>query len=214
MMHPNSAPRVSPPAAVDIAALNHAASVGAARDVIELALTKARRPMVTTKFGPHSAVILHLVTELAPDIPVVWIDTGFNTRATLQFADLVQKQLTLNLRVYRPSVRWSGVVPDIDAPAHAVFAQQVKLEPFARALGEIEPDVWFSSLRHGQTQHRDAQLHFNLSKARLLKVSPLIHWSEADLLNYENSHGLLSESDYRDPTKGDVHRECGLHTRY
>lgn len=57
-----------------------------ATNVIEEILEDAVRPIVSTKFGPESAAFLHMLTRIVPDIPVVWVDTGYNTRSTLQFA--------------------------------------------------------------------------------------------------------------------------------
>ena len=57
------------------------------------ALGLGQRSIVTTNFRPFEAVILHLVTRVQPDVPVVWMDNGYNTEATYRFADEVTKQL-------------------------------------------------------------------------------------------------------------------------
>ncbi|MBL8365729.1 MAG: phosphoadenosine phosphosulfate reductase family protein, partial [Comamonas sp.] len=66
------------------------------------ALGLGQRSIVTTNFRPFEAVILHLVTRVQPDVPVVWMDNGYNTEATYRFADEVTKQLGLNLQIYLP----------------------------------------------------------------------------------------------------------------
>lgn len=63
--------------------------------LIEWALAQGARPICTTNFRPFEAVILHMVTQVRPDIPIVWMDSGYNTEATYQFADEVIKQLIL-----------------------------------------------------------------------------------------------------------------------
>lgn len=194
--------------------LNHTSSIIAAREVIRLALSKAERPVATTKFGPHSAVLLHLLVEQAPGVPVIWIDTGFNTRATMIYAEQLTSQLHLNLKTFRPDNEWRGFIPEIDTPEHDAFTDQVKLEPFARAISQLAPDAWFSALRQEQTQHRSSHMHFNRSQTDLLKVCPLLHWSENDMDLYLAGNELPSEVNYFDPTKGAAHRECGLHVNY
>ena len=87
---------------VDPAALHFMAREKAASDVIELALEGAQRPIITTKFGPESAVLLHLVSRIKPDIPVIWVDTGFNTKATMDYARYLAKDFSLNLFAFAP----------------------------------------------------------------------------------------------------------------
>jgi phosphoadenosine phosphosulfate reductase len=185
-----------------------------AREVIRLALARARNPIVTTSFGQQSAVLLHLLAEQRPDIPVVWIDTTFNTRATMKFADELTTRLVLNLKEYGPQPAWTEDVPERADPRHAEFTRQVKLEPLARALDELKPDLWFSSLRRDQTEHRASMRHFNPSAGARLKVCPLIDWSEADMDVYRHAFNLPGGHDYHDPTKVGPRRECGLHLEF
>ena len=60
--------------------------------------TTAQPAIITTNFRPFEAVILHMVTRAKRDVPVVWMDNGYNTDATYRFADEVTKQLNLNLQ--------------------------------------------------------------------------------------------------------------------
>jgi phosphoadenosine phosphosulfate reductase len=47
-----------------------------------------------------------------------------------------------------------------------------------------------------------------------LKVSPLFHWTDADMEKYLDEHNLPNEWDYFDPAKADDKRECGLHASW
>jgi phosphoadenosine phosphosulfate reductase len=85
------------------------------------------------------------------------------------------------------------------------------LEPFRRAMAEMQPDVWFTNLRKGQTALRDSLDIVSLGADGVLKVSPFYHWSDADLDGYLSAHGLENELNYFDPTKVLDNRECGLH---
>lgn len=89
-----------------------------------------------------------------------------------------------------------------------------KTRPLARALDELQPDMWFSSLRRSQTAHRTTLHHFNPSSGNLLKACPLIDWSEADMDAYRHDHNLPGGHDYHDPTKAGPRRECGLHLQF
>ncbi|HTB63047.1 MAG TPA: phosphoadenosine phosphosulfate reductase family protein, partial [Opitutales bacterium] len=57
--------------------------------------------ILSTSFGIQSAVMLHLVTQIAPEIPVVFVDTGYLFPETYKFADDLTKRLNLNLRVFQ-----------------------------------------------------------------------------------------------------------------
>ena len=194
------------------AELGHDASA-----LVAWALGLGKKAIVTTNFRPFEAVILHLVTRVQPDVPVVWMDNGYNTEATYRYADEVTRLLGLNLKIYLPlrsrahREAVDGPTPAIGAPGHAAFTQEVKLEPFARALRETAPQVWFTALRASDSAVRAQMQPVSINPDGLIKVAPLLHWSSKDLHEYCKAHGLPNNFDYVDPTKGEEQRECGLH---
>ena len=201
---------------IDLAKIN--AELGKdAQGLVDWAVGLGRPTIVTTNFRPFEAVILHMVTRAQPDVPVVWMDNGYNTEATYQFADAVTRQLGLNLSIYLPRRSRAhreaveGPVPALDDPRHAVFTEEVKLEPFARALRETAPQVWFTALRATDTAVRAQMDPVSINPDGLIKVAPLLHWSSKDLYEYLVKHELPNNFDYVDPTKGEDNRECGLH---
>lgn len=206
----------APTSALDLARIN--AELGRdAQALVNWAVGLDQSTIVTTNFRPFEAVILHLVTRANPNVPVVWMDNGYNTPATYQFADAVTKQLGLNLKIYLPlrsrahREAVEGATPALDDPRHAAFTEEVKLEPFARALRETAPKVWFTALRATDTAVRAAMDPVSINPDGLIKVAPLLHWSSKDLYEYCEQHGLPNNFDYVDPTKGEDNRECGLH---
>ena len=188
-----------------------------APELVRWALGLGQRAIVTTNFRPFEAVILHMVTRVQPDVPVVWMDNGYATEATYRFADEVTRQLKLNLQIYLPRrsrahrEALEGPAPALDDPRHAAFTEEVKLEPFARALRETAPKVWFTALRATDTAVRAAMQPVSINPDGLIKVAPLLHWSSKDLYEYCQAHGLPNNFDYVDPTKAQDNRECGLH---
>ncbi|MEQ5801384.1 phosphoadenosine phosphosulfate reductase family protein [Halomonas sp. H10-9-1] len=188
--------------------------------LIRWALDQGTRPICTTNFRPFEAVILHMVSRQRPDIPVVWMDHGYNTEATYRFADALVRRLDLNLISYLPRrtrahrEALEGPFPGIDDPHHGAFTQEVKIEPFERALGEMAPDVWFTALRAEDTPERSRMTPASRNAAGLLKVAPLLNWTAKDLYAYLQRHDLPNEFDYFDPTKVEAKRECGLHLQH
>ena len=201
---------------IDLAGIN--AELGRnASALVAWALGLGKPAIVTTNFRPFEAVILHLVTRVQPDVPVVWMDNGYNTPATYRYADEVAKLLKLNLKTYLPlrsrahREAVDGPTPAIGAAGHDAFTQEVKLEPFARALRETAPQVWFTALRASDSAVRAQMEPVSINPDGLIKVAPLLHWSSKDLHEYCVLHGLPNNFDYVDPTKGEEQRECGLH---
>lgn len=189
----------------------------AASDVVRWVLERAERPIITTSFGTHAAVLLDLVVRERPDIPVIWVDHGFNTNETYRFARDLIERLDLNMHIYSPvqTPAWItttlGGVPDVSDPEHAEFTRRVKLEPFDRALAELAPDAWLTGIRSEETELRASLDTLSLDGRGLLKVAPLLRWSESELTAYLDDRNLPSEANYFDPTKGIAGRECGLH---
>ena len=186
-------------------------------EIIKMAFELNNEAVLTTNFRPYEAAILQAVSAVESKTPVVWCDTGYNTPQTYKHAEQVIKELDLNIFLYVPkqtSAHRDVVlgIPNVDAPEHALFTEQVKLEPFKRAMDAHKPKVWFTNLRQGQTAFRDSIGIFSLSKDGVLKVSPFYYWSDADLDNYLIENNLPNEFKYFDPTKALENRECGLHT--
>ena len=201
---------------IDLAHIN--ATLGRdAQGLVNWAVGLGKTNIVTTNFRPFEAVILHMCAKAQPDMRVIWMDNGYNTEATYQFADEVTKQLGLNLSIYLPRRSRAhreavdGAVPALDDPRHEAFTAEVKLEPFARALRETAPQVWFTALRATDTAVRAAMEPVSINPDGLIKVAPLLHWSSKQLYEYLVEHGLPNNFDYVDPTKGEDNRECGLH---
>ena len=187
------------------------------QEIISWAIDQAAKAVVTTNFRPYEVAILHAVTEVDSSIPVIWCDTGYNTPNTYRHAEELIDRLNLNIKLYVPKQTSSHRdavmgIPGIEDPKHQLFTEQVKLEPFKRAMEEHRPDVWFTNLRKGQTALRDSLDVLSLSKDGVLKVSPFYHYSDSELDLYLEERSLPNEHKYFDPTKVLENRECGLHT--
>ena len=185
-------------------------------EIIEWVLEHARKPILTTNFGPYSASLLHAVTKVKKDIDVVWCDTGYNTPQTYRFAKNIMKELSLNVHIYTPKMT-PGFrdalmgIPIIGSEEHRSFTKEVKLDPFKMALKEHQPDVWFTNLRKHQTDFRRNLDILHLNKGGILKVCPFFHYTDAELEAYLQRFDLPNELRYFDPTKSLEKRECGLH---
>ena len=196
------------------------------------------RLVMTTSFGIQSAVMLHLVTQIVPQIPVVFIDTGYLFPETYRFADELTRRLNLNLKVYNPLMT--------AARQEALFGRQWeagvdglkrynlinKVEPMDRAVRELGATAWMAGLRRSQASTRERLSVVQLQN-KITKVHPILDWDNRTVHRYLTQHGLpyhpLWEQGY--VSVGDSHssaplspgmseeetrfnglkRECGLH---
>jgi phosphoadenosine phosphosulfate reductase len=193
------------------------------REIVKWAVAQAKgRAIVSTNFRPYEAVVLHLATQAQADIPVLWVDHGYNRPATYQHAEQLKKLLKLNLKPFLPKISAAhrdaiyGEIPSTDDEAALKeFSAVMKLEPFQRGMKELAPTVWITALRKVQNPNR-AELDIVSEDKNFgaLKVSPVFYWSDADMENYLKQYHLPNEWDYFDPAKADDKRECGLHTTW
>jgi len=180
------------------------------------------RAIVSTNFRPYEAVLLHLCVQAQPDIPVLWVDHGYNRPATYQHAEDLKQRLKLNLQPYLPRISAAhrdavyGPVPSPEDEAGLKqFSAVMKLEPFQRAMRELAPTIWITALRKVQNAHRaglDIVSHDPNFGA--LKVSPVFYLTDPDMEEYLANFGLPNQWDYFDPAKADEKRECGLHASW
>jgi phosphoadenosine phosphosulfate reductase len=194
--------------------------------------------IMTSSFGAQSAVMLHLITGIKPDMPVALIDTGYLFDETYEFIDQLVDRLQLNLQIFRPQISpaWQelkfGRRWEQGAEGIRHYNQMNKVEPMQRALKELKVGAWFSGLRRTQSESRQA-LSVLQSHEQIVKVHPIADWSNRDIHHYLKAHDLpyhpLWEQGY--VSIGDRHtsqpitagmteqdtrffglvRECGLH---
>jgi phosphoadenosine phosphosulfate reductase len=188
--------------------------------------------VLTSSFGAQSAVLLHMTTQQAPEVPVVLLDTGYLFPETYRFVDELAERLSLNLKVYRPiqSAAWQearyGKLWEQGLEGINHYNQINKLEPMDRAVRELKAKAWISGVRRGQSEVREKMDVLGL-KDGVLRLHPLIDWTDKDIYDYLKTYDLpyhpLWEKGYT--SIGDWHtshagpdarffglkRECGLH---
>jgi phosphoadenosine phosphosulfate reductase len=188
-----------------------------ARRFIREQLAQRGTAIVTSNFRPFAAVMLHLMTREQPEIPVIWMDSGYNTDATYRHAEDLRQRLRLNLHVYTPRrtraqrEALEGPPPGRDDPRFDDFVREVKLEPFDRALAAFRPQAWFNGVRAQDTAERAKMAAVSQDHRGVVKLAPLLAWTSRDLHAYLKRYELPNNWDYFDPTKPEANQECGLH---
>lgn len=191
------------------------------------------RIAVTSSFGAESAVLLDLVAQVDPSVPVIFLDTGELFDETLEYRYRLERQLGLtDVRVVRPSSEDLSEAEDLWRTDHDRCCYLRKVLPLARAT------EGFAALIDGRKQAHGFERQ-DLSSIQIVggvaKISPLANWDEDDVQRAFKQRGLpvhpLVEQGYRSigcwpctrPTKpgesaragrwaGSAKTECGIHT--
>lgn len=194
--------------------------------------------MMTTSFGVQSAVMLHLVTHIAPAIPVAFLDTGYLFPETYRFAEELSARLRLNLKVYQPLMtaarqealygrQWENGVESLKR-----YNLINKVEPMDRAVRELGATAWLAGLRRSQASTRERLPVVQLQN-KITKIHPILDWDNRRIHRYLTEHdlpyhplwekGYVSIGDWHSSTPlsagmteeqtrfNGLKRECGLH---
>lgn len=152
--------------------------------------------VVSTSFGIHAAAMLHLATRVLPEIPVIWVDTGYLPAETYGFAEHLEARLRLNLHVAMPELSparmeaihgrlWEAADPRALDRYHRIR----KIEPMRRALDDLDATGWLAGLRSEQTAHRSRLPAIGEQWGRA-KYLPILDWSARDVHRYLRAHEL------------------------
>ena len=194
---------------------------------------------ITSSFQAEDMVVLHLLRARIPDVPVLFLDTGYHFPQTYEYRDRMAKEWSLHLVNVLPA----QTVPEQESAFGILYqadptrcCQLRKVEPL---LGALEPfDVWFTGLRRDQSPTRrnlkKVELHRLPSGKTLWKVSLLADWNWEQVWDYTQAHGISRLPQYdegylsigcqpctalpADPNNprsgrwGGTKLECGIHT--
>jgi phosphoadenosine phosphosulfate reductase len=194
--------------------------------------------VMSTSFGAQSAVMLHLVSTIAPQVPIILVDTGYLFPETYKFAEELKERLNLNLHVYQPQMtaarqeslygkRWEQGKEGLEQ-----YNLMNKVEPMNRALVDFNAKGWLAGLRRDQASSRK-HLDVVMRQTNIAKIHPIIDWTDREIYQYLTNNNLpyhpLWEEGYvsigdthstsrlmagmsaEDTRFGGLKRECGLH---
>jgi len=204
-----------------------------------LAAHENARVCLTSSFQAEDMAVLHLLRKRIPEVPVLFLDTGYHFAQTYEYRDKMGKEWALQLVNVLPK----QTVPEQESAFGILYqsdptrcCQLRKVDPL---LGALEPfDIWFTGLRREQSPTRKnlkkLELHRLPTGKTLWKVSLLADWNWEQVWNYVNANdighlpqydeGYLSigcepctalPADPNNPRSGrwgGTKLECGIHT--
>jgi phosphoadenosine phosphosulfate reductase len=162
--------------------------MAAAREVIARALAGAKAPCITSSFQAECVVLTHMLRDVRPDIPVLFLDTFHHFPQTLAYRDELTAKWGLNLINLRAKAPQVGLW---EAESTQACCARHKVEPLFSALANY--DTWFTALRRDQSPSR-ANLQevepFSLPDKTITRVAPLAAWTARDVWKYAKDHDI------------------------
>lgn len=174
--------------------LNHRYRHHAATEVLRRAVSDPDlgRVALVSSFGAESVVLLHMVSVVAPGLPVLFIDTQMLFPETLDYQREVSARLGLtDVRVIRAGAAQvaahdpDGTLHKLDPDACCDFRKTVPLES---ALSEF--DAWITGRKRFQGGQRTELEFFEPEPPLRLRVNPLAHWRAEDVQEYMAENNL------------------------
>jgi phosphoadenosine phosphosulfate reductase len=191
---------------------------------------------VSSSFQMQSLPLLHMIATLMPDLPIIFLDTGYHFPETLLFRDQIVELWELNLRVVRglssPLEQTKHYGPELHRTDPDFCCHINKVEPMQRLLHDFEG--WISGIRRDQSPARASIPVIEETTDGVMRIHPLAAWTRADIWRYIHRHNLpihplfskgyfsigcapctrplISDENERDGRwSGSQKNECGLH---
>lgn len=147
---------------------------------------------VVSSFGADSAVLLHLVAQVDPSLPVYFLETGKHFQETLDYVETLKQHLgLLNVHAIHPNqadlARFdpAGTLWETDPDSCCHIRKTEPLEPITELYGG-----WVTGRKRFQTRERGVLPHFELTSDDRIKVNPLAYFHDSDVNQYKIDHGL------------------------
>ncbi len=192
--------------------------------------------ILTCSFQHEGIALAHMLRSIKPDIPVVFINTRFHFKETLEYKDTIVKLLGLNLREVGAKMNFEEFkkryTDELYKTDPDLCCKINKVEPLQEVLATTK--CWVNGRRRDQTNERHNIRHVEL-QGSIVKVNPLARWASKDTYHYLHAHNIplnplfekgytsvgcqpctslpLEGSDERSGRwAGSNKRECGIHT--
>jgi phosphoadenosine phosphosulfate reductase len=170
--------------------------IATAQALIAKEIAKHPRDLVlTNSFQAEDMVVLHVARQLVPDLPVIFLETGYHFAEIYVYRDRMAREWKLNLINVLPEITVAeqesqfGILNQTDASRCCGIR---KVKPLFGALEGYS--LWFTGLRREQAKSRASLCevdHFALPSGKTIrKISPLTEWTTKDVWAYASRHEI------------------------
>jgi phosphoadenosine phosphosulfate reductase len=149
------------------------------------------RAAATSSFQTQSVPLLHLIAQTTPEMPVLFLNTGFHFPETLEFRDRLEDEFGLHVCSLEPRLGHDGFQErhgDLHRRDPDLCCHLNKVQPLNDALEDY--NVWVAGIRRDQTEARTETPVIQWRDEDTLKVCPMVEWTSKDVWTYINEYDL------------------------
>ncbi len=151
-----------------------------------------KRMFTSTSLQSHSLVLLHILKQIAPEIPTYFINTGFHFPETISFKDQVSQELGIEIKMLNSPV---SKHLQRDSKGNLLFTVDPdlcchynKVQPVDNLL--LSYDIWINGVRASQSKHRKLFHTQEHSAHGTLRFHPLLDWTDQMINDYISENKL------------------------
>lgn len=147
---------------------------------------------VSSSFQTQSVPLLHLVSRVCPEMPIIFLDTGFHFPETLAFRDTLRDLLGLKLEIVSAAISKSELLARYGEGLYRrdpdLCCYLNKVEPMERALSGLS--AWIAGVRRDQSSRRQHLMVIEPQRSGVLKIHPMLNWTKTQVMEYIQVHDL------------------------
>ncbi|MDP3981234.1 MAG: phosphoadenylyl-sulfate reductase [Chlamydiota bacterium] len=194
---------------------------------------------MSTGFGASGMVLIHLISQIKPEMKIIFLNTGFHFQETLLFKERIKDLYKVNIVEHHGAITKEELFQRISPhPFHDnpdLCCQINKVEPLKTALEAYQLRAWVSALRRDQSSTRKHIDILEEYEGGLVKINPLTNWTKKEIWNYLHLNKIpyhplhdqgypsvgcepctksVSEGEHERSGRweGKGKKECGIHT--
>ena len=194
---------------------------------------------MATAFGPEGMVLIHMLAEFAPEVPIFNLDTGYQFQETLELREQVKRRYGIAVEMKRAETTVEQYEQQHGGPVYRTNPDQCCADRKIKVLHQavLGMHAWASAIRRDQSPDRAVAPIVGWDKKfGLVKVSPLANWTKQKVWGFITQHDipynplhdqgytsigcwpctravLLGEDERAGRWSGFAKTECGLHSQ-
>jgi len=180
---------------LDLEKLNEEFETQKPQEILAWALKEfSGRIAMTSSFALESGALLHMVSQIDPTVPILFLDTGYHFPETLEYKETLTKLfgLTNVINLQADPERKAKIVAQYEGVPYDknpdLCCQINKVEPLDEAVKNY--DAWMSGIRRRQTDFRKSIHILEEYEGGLYKISPLANFTSRDTWWYLKEHNI------------------------
>lgn len=146
----------------------------------------------SSSFQTQGVPLLHMISRVRPDLPIIFLDTGYHFPETLAFRDRLVQEWGLNLQVVRAALSRDEFVrqhgDDLYRRDPDLCCYINKVEPMQRAIAGLR--AWISGIRRDQSPKRAKLQILERTPQGVIRIHPMATWTRQDIWRYIHEHNL------------------------